>query len=447
MNVAVNPTTKRANRLQTTKLNNRMVNDYWESLFRAPEEGRLVCWYEGVAINPILEAADIAWCHGEAAAALLAARKEEGPAQAVAETAGYDRELCSYARTHIGCSIMTQRSEPEGLAALPTDSLERKQLAARIPIPDMIISAYPFCSTGQQWDDMLYRTFGKKVPIFNISLPWIWGNKPSAKYMSGPEFRESVDFLVKQLRACIAFIEERTGKPYDYDRLSDIMRYIKRAGEVRLDAMRLCRTGPSAASFFEWTNSIAPVNFLPGDQRIVDYFETKKAEIRARVDQGVGSVPNERYRLFWDGIMNWGKIGWLADKFANYDACVVSGRYTHMGFWHEPQVIDLDDPLDGMAQNYLTCPISISAPQVIDKIVEHCEDYSIDGLILHGARTCRAFSYPQLMIAEAVGRRSGIPVAMFEGDMVDESFYKDELVNSRVESMLEAIDAKRGRWV
>ena len=447
MNVAVNPTTKRANRLQTTKLNNRMVNDYWESLFRAPEEGRLVCWYEGVAINPILEAADIAWCHGEAAAALLAARKEEGPAQAVAETAGYDRELCSYARTHIGCSIMTQRSEPEGLAALPTNSLERKQLAARIPIPDMIISAYPFCSTGQQWDDMLYRTFGKKVPIFNISLPWIWGNKPSAKYMSGPEFRESVDFLVKQLRACIAFIEERTGKPYDYDRLSDIMRYIKRAGEVQLDAMRLCRTGPSAASFFEWTNSIAPVNFLPGDQRIVDYFETKKAEIRARVDQGVGSVPNERYRLFWDGIMNWGKIGWLADKFANYDACVVSGRYTHMGFWHEPQVIDLDDPLDGMAQNYLTCPISISAPQVIDKIVEHCEDYSIDGLILHGARTCRAFSYPQLMIAEAVGRRSGIPVAMFEGDMVDESFYKDELVNSRVESMLEAIDAKRGRWV
>ena len=31
--------------------------------------------------------------------------------------------------------------------------------------------------------------------------------------------------------------------------------------------------------------------------------------------------------------------------------------------------------------------------------------------------------------------------------MVDESFYKDELIDSRVEAMLEAIDAKRGRWV
>ena len=438
---------KRANRLQTTKLNNRMVTDYWEDLFHAKEQGKLVCWYEGIQLNPILQAADIAWCHGEAMSALLAARNQELAPQAAAEEAGYDRELCSYARTHVGCAVMTQNSTPEGVASLPADSAEMRGLAARIPAPDMIISAYPFCSTGQQWDDILYRTFGKKVPIFNISMPWIWGNKPSAKYMSGPEFRESTDFMVKQLRECIAFIEEQTGKPYDWDRLSEIMGFVKTAAELRLEAMQLCRAKPSPASFFEWTNSIAPVNFLPGGPAIVDYFEQKKAEIQSRIDAGIGSVPNERYRLFWDGIMNWNKIGWLADKFANYDACVVSGRYTHLGFWQEPQVIDLNDPLDGMAQNYLTCPISISAPQVIDKIVDHCVDYEIDGLLLHGARTCRAFSYPQFLIADAVGKRLGMPVAMFEGDMVDESYYKDEIVNSRVEAMLEQIDAKRNRWV
>jgi benzoyl-CoA reductase subunit B len=437
---------KRANRLQATKRNNEMVTAYWEDLFRAPEEGRLVCWYEGIQLNPILQAADVAWCHGEAMSALLAARNEEGPAQQAAEEAGYDRELCSYARTHIGCGVLTQKSEtPDAVAALPGSPAARKSLGERVPVPDMIISAYPFCSTGQQWDDMLYRTFGKKVPIFNISMPWIWGNKKSARYMSGPEFRESTDFMVAQLRACIGFIEERTGKAYDYDRLSEVMADIKRAAELRLEAMDLCRVKPSPASFFEWTNSIAPVNFLPGGPEIVEYFENKKAEIAARVEQGIGSVPDERYRLYWDGIMNWNKIGWLADKFANYDACVVSGRYTHLGFWQEPQVIDLHDPLDGMAQNYLTCPISISAPQVIEKTIAHCEDYAIDGMILHGARTCRAFSYPQFLIGDAVGSRLGMPSAYFEGDMVDESFYQDELVNSRVEAMLEAIDAKRAR--
>jgi len=434
---------KRANRLAATKMNNRMVSEYWESLFRAPEEGKLVCWYEGIQMNPILQAADIAWCHGEAMSALLAARREEGPAQEAAEQMGFDRELCSYARTHVGCAALTQQSTPDAISALPADSPELKGLAARLPVPDLIISAYPFCSTGQQWDDILYRTFGKKVPIFNISMPWIWGNKKSAKYMSGPEYREAVAFMAKQLRECITWIEGITGKPYDYDKLSEIMRYTKKAAELKLEAQALCKTTPSPASFFEWTNSIAPVNFLPGDQKIVDYFDGMKTEIQERIDAGVGSVPQERYRLFWDGIMNWNKIGWLADKFAKYDACVVSGRYTHLAFWQEPQVIDLEDPIDGMAENFLSCPISISGPQVLDNVVKHCEDYSIDGLLLHGAHTCRAFSYPQFMLAEGVDKRLGMPVAMFEGDMVDESYYKDELVNSRVEAMLEQIDAKR----
>jgi benzoyl-CoA reductase subunit B len=104
--------------------------------------------------------------------------------------------------------------------------------------------------------------------------------------------------------------------------------------------------------------------------------------------------------------MNWNKIGWLSDKFVGYDACMVAGRYTHMAFWQEPQVIE--------------------------KIIEHCDFYELDGLILYAARTCRAFSYPQYLIADAVGKRLGLPVAMFEDDMVDETFYMDEVVNSRV---------------
>ena len=44
-----------------------------------------------------------------------------------------------------------------------------------------------------------------------------------------------------------------------------------------------------------------------------------------------------------------------------------------------------------------------------------------------------------------MGKKLGLPVAMFEGDMVDETYYKDEVVNSRVEAMLEAIEASRAR--
>ena len=151
----------------------------------------------------------------------------------------------------------------------------------------------------------------------------------------------------------------------------------------------------------------------------------------------------ERYRLFFDGIMNWTKVGWLAEKFAKYDAAVIAGRYTHMAFWQEPKLINPQDPVLGMAQNYLICPNNHSAPILIDLIMDLCSKYEVDGMVIHASRTCRAFTNPQFMIAEAATKRLGIPTSMFEGDVTDDSFYKDELVNSRVEAMLEAIDARR----
>jgi benzoyl-CoA reductase subunit B len=143
--------------------------------------------------------------------------------------------------------------------------------------------------------------------------------------------------------------------------------------------------------------------------------------------------------------MNWNKVGWLAEKFANYDAAVIAGRYTHMAFWQEPDLIDPNDPVLGMAQNYLVCPNNHSAPILINKILELCDQYEVDGMVLHASRTCRAFTNPQFLIADAASKRRGLQTSTFEGDVTDDSFYKDELVNSRVEAMLEAIDARRSR--
>ena len=108
-----------------------------------------------------------------------------------------------------------------------------------------------------------------------------------------------------------------------------------------------------------------------------------------------------------------------------------------------PGLIDPNDPVLGMAQNYLICPNNHSAPILTDLIMDLCRKYEVDGMVIHASRTCRAWTNPQFLIADAAHKRLGIQTAMFEGDVTDESFYKDELVNTRVEAMLEAIDARR----
>jgi benzoyl-CoA reductase/2-hydroxyglutaryl-CoA dehydratase subunit BcrC/BadD/HgdB len=433
-----------ANRLGSTRNGGQMVKEYWERIFTARERGAHVVWYNGAALNPIFQAAGIEWCHGEAFGARLAAMHLEGPAQLAGEEYGYVNELCSYARTHLGCAVLTQQGagrESAGVVGLT----DQESLASRLPKPDFFVNAYAGCSTGQQWDEISYRIFDKDLPIFKVSYPLLWGNKPDAGYLRGEEWEDASRYVAKQLHQLIEFIEVQTGRKFDWDVLREAMHYIKRASELRLEAMEMCKVTPAPATYWDWIASIAPINFLPGNQDLVDYFAGMRDEIAQRRKDNVSALPNERYRLAFDGIMNWNKLGWLANKFASHDAAVMVGRYTHNSFWHEPHLIDEDDPILGMAQHYLLCPSNHSSKIMGELLIDECKEHDIDGVVFHATRTCRAFSNGQNVMSNMVQDELGIPTMFFEGDVADAAFYKDEMLEGRLEAMLEAIDMKRMR--
>ncbi|MCU1671431.1 MAG: Benzoyl-CoA reductase subunit [Blastococcus sp.] len=421
-----------------------MVADYWENVFTARERGQQVVWYNGSAVNPIFQAAGLEWCHGEAFSARLAAQQLEKPAQLAAEEYGYIGELCSYARTHLGCAVLTQQARSEDQTGV-VGLIDQQELASRLPAPDFFVNAYAGCSTGQQWDEISYRVFGKEVPIFNVSLPFLWGNKPDSGYLRGREWDEASQYVARQLHDLIAFVESMTGRPFDWDALREAMTYIKRASELRREAMELCKAAPTPATYWDWIASIAHINFLPATQELVDYFQAVKDEIVKRLESGIPGVQNERYRFYFDGIMNWNKLGWLAKKFAAHDVAMVCGRYTHNAFWQEPHLIDTDDPILGMAQHYLLCPTNHGTKTLKYLTNRDCEEYGVDGIVFHASRTCRAFTNPQHLLAKAAQRELGIPSMFFEGDVADASFYKDEILESRLVAMLETIDLRRSR--
>ena len=434
----------KSNRLTSTKAGGKLVADYWENIFTAKERGKHVVWYNGAAMNPIFQAAGLEWCHGEAFAARLAAQHLEEPAQAAGAEYGYIGELCSYARTHLGCAVLTQRTVNDRASGV-VGMMDQQELAAKLPSPDFFINGYAGCSTGQQWDAMTYRIFDRKLPIFNVSLPMLWGNKPDAGYMRGEEWDEVGVYVEKQLQELVEFLEYQTKTPFNWDALSEAMYYIKKASELRLEAMALCTLAPTPATYWDWVASIAPINFLPGNQALVDYFQGVKDEIEYRIANNISAIENERYRVYFDGIMNWNKLGFLTRKFAEYDVAVVAGRYTHESFWQEPQLIDVDNPLMGMGQHYLLCPLNHGLKNLEELLVKRIDEYRIDGIAFHSTRTCRAMTNPQAMLAKTAERERGVKSFVFEGDVADASFYNDELFDSRLEAMLETIDAQRMR--
>lgn len=425
-----------SNRLKSGKLVNKLVNEYWTDLLHAKENGKLVVYTTGLPIGPFMAAQDMAWIHGEGYGARVASRHEEKEPQTYAERRGYNRECCSYARTQLGCVMFADRGVPPDLEAGP--------IATEIPTPDAIVTFYPGCTTGPQWDWAIERMFGKKIPWFNVQSPYHMGRNGST-YMKGEEFETIVAYVVRQLKDMIRFLEELSGRPYNWDKFRELMAITKKCGKLRMEAMQMCKAIPTPANFFDWSVFIAPVNYLTAWPGTVECLEAAKAEVQDRVDNHVPSIPNEKYRLFWEGIMNWNKLGWMAEKFAGFNASVIAGRYTHQSFWQEPDVIDPEDPLEGIAINHLECQLNMGYPIAIRKLKELCEYYSIDGIVFHAARTCRSFDRSHYLMAEELRRTMGIQSTMFEGDMVDESFYQDEIVNTRIEALLESLEAKKSR--
>lgn len=439
--------TEKLNRLAINKAGGKMIADYWENVFTARDRGQKIVWYNGSALNPIFQAAGMAWCHGEAFSARLAAQHLEGPAQLAGSEYGYVGELCSYARTHLGCAVLSQKRSSgsgngPGMVGLP----EQEELATRLPTPDVFVNGYAGCSTGQQWDDISFRVFGKDVPIFNVSMPFFFSNRPGEGYMVGDEWEESSRYVSQQLHELVPFLESITGRPFDWDDYRQNMAFIKQASELRQKAMKLCRNTPAPATFWDWIGNVAHINFLPANQELVDFYTAVLAEVEQRVADGVAAVTDERYRVYFDGFMNWNHLGLLSRKFAAHDVAVVAGRYTHHAFWQEPQLLDpeADDPFLGQAQNNLLCPMNHSTKTTKGLVLADSAFYDVDGIVFHSTRTCRAFTNPQRIIAKAA-QEQGFATMFFEGDIADASFYKDEVLESRLAAMLEGIDVRRAR--
>ena len=354
--------TKKANRLRSGKMVNKLVNEYWQDLINARDSGKLVCYTTGLPMGPFMAAQNMAWIHGEGYGARVAARHEEKEPQLFAEQLGYNRELCSYARTQLGCAMFAERGVPPDMTVGP--------IASDIPKPDLVVTCYPGCSSGPQWDWAIDRMFGK-IPWFNVVIPYHYGRNGS-RYMSGEEFHEEVAYVSRQFRDLIKFLEQVSGRRYNWDRFCELMAVTKKVGKLRMEAMEMCKAVPAPASFFDWSIYIAPVNYLTAWPGTVECLEAAKTEIQERIDKKISAVPNEKYRLFWEGIMNWNRLGWMADKFATYDACVVAGRYTHMAFWHEPDAIDPENPLDGIAINHLECQLNLGYSITEEQMIKMC---------------------------------------------------------------------------
>jgi benzoyl-CoA reductase subunit B len=417
---------KASNRLTTTREIGQMVSLHYDDLNRAHQEGRLVAWCFGSVPSLILRAANIAYLWGNQYGASASARGLEKELHDAADKAGYSRSLCSYCRSNIGVAMLIR-----GTATAPNPDPYYS-----IPAPDFLVSLNPHCHINMYWMDVLRRQFN--CPVFYFQLPHEWERNET-------EMQESIGLTVREHQRFISFLEDITHRKFDWDSLKNLMIVAKKAGVARLEAMELCKNIPSPATYFDWLNSLAPVNLLAGASGTAEVMEKMKKEITERALKKEGAILNERYRLYYDGIGPYPVLGQASRKFAELGANVVCGRYVNLGFYSDPEKFDPNQPLETLSEGLCRdFQLNWNFDHMAERVIELCKEYRVDGLVFQITKTCRSTSNREIELMDAVSTTLDLPVAFMEGDQTDRSFYHMDHMFKEVETLLMAIDAKRG---
>ncbi len=376
--------------------------------------GKKVAWItSGGPVEPLI-AMDVIPVYPENYGAMIGASKMGVPLCEKAEEMGYSRDLCSYARADIACSVVKGGPVPGGL-----------------PKPDMLVACNNICGTVMKWYEVQARYYNAPLFIFDTPLCHTEYTDEAKKYVKN------------QIVEYIDFIENITGKKHDPARMEEV-------GRLSVEGQRLWQAildtsinRPSPINAFECFFHLALIVTLRGTKIANNYYKYLLKTLNDKVAKGIGVIPNEKYRLLWDNLPVWYHLKWLSIKFAKHDASLVADTYTS-AWSHSLKYIDEANFLDSMAEAYSRIYLNIGVDKMAETVIEMIDIYSIDGFVVHSNRSCKPYSFGQYEIMKKVQEAKGIPCLMIEADMLDARAFSESQIETRIDAFMEIIKQRKG---
>jgi benzoyl-CoA reductase/2-hydroxyglutaryl-CoA dehydratase subunit BcrC/BadD/HgdB len=325
-----------------------------------------------------------------------------------AENRGYSRELCSYARTDIG------------------SLLSGKTPIKKIPTPDILVACNNICQTVLHWYRILAHHFD--VPLVLMDAPFIYDQASS----------HAVAYLQRQIEEAIPQMEAVAGKSLDMGKLREITVLSRRASQLWMEALERGKNRPAPLSAFDQFRLMAPIVEMRGAARTVDLYRELLAEIDKRIANGVGAVLNERRRLLWDNLPIWYELDYLAEFLGSRGVVLAASTYTSA--WGElADMFDPDRPIESAARTYLHPMLNRSTGDKLQRMLQVCESYHLDGVILHSDRSCKPYSIGQMDQRDQLVNAHGIPALLLEADHNDPRSFSFEQTGNRLEAFCEML--------
>jgi benzoyl-CoA reductase/2-hydroxyglutaryl-CoA dehydratase subunit BcrC/BadD/HgdB len=173
---------------------------------------------------------------------------------------------------------------------------------------------------------------------------------------------------------------------------------------------------------------------MQGTMEAVQFYEELLEEVKEKASRGEGVIENEKYRLLFDGIWLWYAFD-LIKYFEDKGAVFVYEPYSEAWACR----LDASKPLESVARKVLSMGLNVDIDLRIERFLKSIKEFNINGAVLFSNRSCKTWSAPQLITAEAISGEFNVPYLLFEADMADPRQYSEAQIKNRIDAFLEVL--------
>lgn len=390
------------------------------------EAGEQFAYVNADAPMEILRAMDIPYVVNQWWAAICGAKQKTAKYFGLLREAGYRDDLCSYCATAFAESM-----DPEDRITGPWGGL---------PSPTMAITRLACDCQGK-----IFELFAKNhgAELFTIEntvprrMPLHWWELDQDNWEELYD-TDRLDFAEEELRCLIRFLEQKTGKIFDINRLADVMHLVNQQ-ETYYRKIRdlIAETSPAPVTVVDTINAVMQAQWHRGTQWAVDHAKSLYEEIKELVDHNVAAVKNEKYRLMWLGRGLWHDFAFYQNFEEKYGAAFVWSMYLAMGAdAYIRNNID-DNPIRALAarfigmEDFLHCP-----PWNAQWFLKEAKHNHIDGVVYMVPENCMQ-AVEGSYFTKKLLEDAGIPVLIFRADPVDARKWNHDTMIGLVEEFIE----------
>jgi benzoyl-CoA reductase/2-hydroxyglutaryl-CoA dehydratase subunit BcrC/BadD/HgdB len=414
---------KKGKMLDATKSLKNIMGRHFLAIEQAYRDGKPTAWATSGTPVELLYTMDVQPMLPENSATVSAAQGYSQEFIELAEEQGFSFDLCSYFKTNIG-AVTTDADQMKGGTREPT----------------FMLSSDVICDTHVNWFQVQSERFD--VPHFTIDVPHIVSNTTEKQYNYYKKYVE------EQLWELLDFIEEITGNELDEEKARKVAKNSYELGMLWQDIFELRKNVPSPISTRDTFGGLFPLFTMPGLKAPIRLYKRMYREAKERVDNGIGALENEKYRLMFEGIPFWYNLKYFS-TLEKYGANIVYETYTYaFSKYMNPNVskeMVLNEPVKAMAELMLSFWYIYDLKTRVEEFQKTVKEYKIDGVLLHNNMSCRPNACGLYDLKKKLMDDYDIPSLIITADQNDPRKFNQVQVSNQIESFIEILRERKKR--